>query len=421
MAAVPPQPSPEIPEEAIAHRHNDRVARAPLRFFWMWVPLLLLLPGGVAFWAIATLVELPESPRCWNLSSPQTEPSVQMYCADLAARKQTPADLRRAILIVASIPSTHPLRQEGDRLTTEWTQDILRLGEGAFQEGQLDRAIEIANQVPVEAKTRAVATQQIQTWERIWAQAEDLYAKATAAIDQGNWYETLTLGRDLLQLGNRYWATTRYQELMRSLQAAKEDKKRSPNREKQFARMQEPGSVEDLIARWEREQDLADAARLSRAAELAASGEVEQLKAAVDEARQILYGTPRYEQAQALITTWQQQVELIEDRPYLERAVQLANQGDITSLRAAINEAGQIGWGRALYDEARDNIEQWRGQVYELQLEAQDAALQTVPVGDRALGLPPLPPVRPSLPTPAPAISPLYSIPATPSASPSPP
>jgi hypothetical protein len=56
-------------------------------------------------------------------------------------------------------------------------------------------------------------------------------------------------------------------------------------------------------------------------------------------------------------------VETIEDRPYLERAEQIAVNEDIASLQKAITEASQIPYGRALYPAAQKKIRLWRAKI----------------------------------------------------------
>ena len=51
---------------------------------------------------------------------------------------------------------------------------------------------------------------------------------------------------------------------------------------------------------------------------------------------------PRASEARQEMGRWRTQVETIEDRPYLDRAQQIAVLEDVNSLQAAIAEASQI-------------------------------------------------------------------------------
>lgn len=370
MALIPPQssyPSSEDSEPAAW-------VEAPLRRRWGWVKWLgvsglLVLPVGVSIWAFGTLVQLPALPKCFNARHAQ--PADQIFCAEQLASKQESEDLRRAMLLAHQVSADHPLRKESDRLIQIWSTEILRRGELAFQAGNLQEAVDLAMQIPSNLPTSAMARKQIQEWEAIWSQGEDLYRQAEAHIDNQEWFQVLAVGRQLWQLENDFWATTRYQQLMRSLQTAREE-----NKDKKFTRSnfnRQPETVDEFIAQWEQQQDREDAARLQQAQQLAQAGNVEDLRMAVAAAQQVLYGTARYEQAQTAIAQWRQQIETIEDRPYLDRAQQLASEGN---LQAAINEASNVGWGRALYGDARDRMADWRDRIYAQQLQQQTLDLE---------------------------------------------
>ena len=60
-----------------------------------------------------------------------------------------------------------------------------------------------------------------------------------------------------------------------------------------------------------------------------------------------------YDDAQSAVKGWIAEIQIMEDRPLLIRAENLAAQG---SLSAAIDIAAQIGPDRALYAEARTSI-----------------------------------------------------------------
>ncbi|MDJ0796028.1 MAG: chromosome segregation ATPase [Calothrix sp. MO_167.B12] len=123
--------------------------------------------------------------------------------------------------------------------------------------------------------------------------------------------------------------------------------------------------AQQLIARWQLE--IEDVARLDKARLLASQGTVGDLSAAIAEARLIPVNNPRSREAKTEIGRWVAQIQTIEDRPYLQRAEEIALLGDANSLQAAITEASQIRRGRALYRDARRQIATWRGQIQKIQ------------------------------------------------------
>lgn len=112
-----------------------------------------------------------------------------------------------------------------------------------------------------------------------------------------------------------------------------------------------------LIADWQvRRQRLEDRPTLVLARSLAQPGTIAALQAASAQAGQIQLGRPLRLEAQTLIAEWRQEIEEIQDRPLLESAAALAQQGE---LRAAIVEAAKVSPQRALYPRAQQLIKDY--------------------------------------------------------------
>ncbi|HEY9639778.1 MAG TPA: hypothetical protein V6C57_04805 [Coleofasciculaceae cyanobacterium] len=335
------------------------------------LPTMLLAPAGLGLWAVTQLSGLPALPQCLTASW-SDDYSARLYCAKTAADRHTVKDLQNALEWVSQIPQDNPLRPEADRLIRQWSQEVLDLGEAAYQDGKLEEAVETAEKIPNDPRVRPQADERIQHWQDTWKQAEDLYEEAQTKLNDKDWFGVLAAARRLLPLGNRYWATTQHQELMRQLQVAKDqDQKQKPTAQ---TKPQKPAPV-SFLSQLKQGQS-ADARRsLNQARSLASQGDVAGLQAAIDAAQQVVFGTDSYDEAQQAISNWRQQLELAEDRPYLDRAIALASKGDEDSLQAAIGEANQISWGRALYSEASHHIDQWRDRVFQLQAAARQRQL----------------------------------------------
>ncbi|MBF1990358.1 chromosome segregation ATPase [Fischerella thermalis] len=123
--------------------------------------------------------------------------------------------------------------------------------------------------------------------------------------------------------------------------------------------------AQQLIARWQLE--IEDVSKLEKARTLASQGTINDLTAAIAQAQQIPNSNPRAEEAREEINGWVAQVQTIEDRPYLERAEEIALLEDINSLQAAITEARQIRRGRALYREAQRKIALWTAKIQRIE------------------------------------------------------
>lgn len=117
------------------------------------------------------------------------------------------------------------------------------------------------------------------------------------------------------------------------------------------------GEAQTLIAAWQGEiQVIEDRPLLDAAVALANQG---KLKEAIQEAQKIQTSRALHGRAQTLIQDWTTEIQVAEDRPILDRAKGLAYEGSLT---AAINLASQIAPGRALHPEARSAIAQWTAE-----------------------------------------------------------
>jgi hypothetical protein len=115
--------------------------------------------------------------------------------------------------------------------------------------------------------------------------------------------------------------------------------------------------AQTLIAEWQQEiQVIEDRPILDAAVALANQ---DKLKEAIAEAKKIQPDRALHERAQTLIQDWTATIQIAEDRPILDQAKDLAYGGSLT---AAINLAAQIAPGRALYPEARNAIALWKAE-----------------------------------------------------------
>jgi hypothetical protein len=134
--------------------------------------------------------------------------------------------------------------------------------------------------------------------------------------------------------------------------------------------------AQKLINRWEIEAE--DVEILNEANQIAKGGTIEDLEKAIATVSAISSFHPRYEEAQNQINQWNRQIQIIEDRPYLEKAQRLAQGSTLNSWQEAINQARLITSNRPLYPEAQKIIQQ---SVYKIQV------TEDRPVLDQAIRL----------------------------------
>lgn len=435
----------------------------------LWAFLLAFVPGTIGFMAMAILLKLPSAPNCPSIFWPLASASVRMHCAQVAASKETVKDLLQAIDLVKNLPQNHPLRTEIDRNIEDWSLNVLKLADESFQEGKLEEAIEIARKIPEDVSAFKLVEEQIDEWKLIWSKAEDIYKEAESEMREQRWQSAFMQSAKLLRLNNRFWASTKYEELNNSIIGAKEDGEKLARAESLsksknvdqilkaiklaqsigknsyiYQKAQEAipefglqilelaekkleqrdadeaiyiaqripsisgielettdfislaeaqrnawtGTIsgleaaivsaqqidssrpiyekaQKLIAGWQLE--IEDVSRLERARTLASQGSIGDLSAAIAEAKMIPENNPRAKEARKEINDWANQVQTIEDRPFLERAEELALFGDTSSLNAAIAEASKISRGRSLHREAQKKIAAWSRKVQRIE------------------------------------------------------
>lgn len=230
------------------------------------------------------------------------------------------SNLLEAIKLVQEVKTASPLYSKAQKLVAEFGQEMLNLAQSTLDQRQYDQAIAIVEQIPDKAGLQAevrdfrlLAEAQAQAWG---GTTDDIEAAIVRAQK---------IGRD------------------RPLYS----------------------DAQQYIAYWQLE--IQDVQRLGTAQQIAQGGTVADLRAAIAEAQLIPFSNPRGNEAQEQIKGWSTTIETVEDRPYLDRAEQLASRGDMASLQAAIDEVNRIGDDRALSDEAENRIAAWQGDIQRIQ------------------------------------------------------
>ncbi len=407
----PPQDwaTSEVPLPPPSNEPRERRRRFA-KTWQFWAALIVLISGGVGFTAVALLLKLPAVPNCPATFWPTASASMRLYCAQVAANKQTAQNLLEAIALVDSLPKDHPLRPEIDRHIEEWSLDILKIGDEKFEAGQLSEAIAIARRIPASVSAYKLVEQHIEGWQTIWSKAEALYEKAEQELRQSNWNQAFREAVRLTYVDNKYWATTKYDELVNQIQLGREA---SAKLDKAY-QLSKSGTVADILAAikqaeqispssyaYKEAQDLiaecgnkllklaqnrlerrnwkgvleiannlpasvklpevkSDLIDLGNAMSRAQSGTIPDLEDAIATAQKLGTDRPLYDQGQQLINRWQREIE---DVGRLERARTFANSGLTDDLKTAIAEAQQIPSGNPRYQEARSQVGRWTRQV----------------------------------------------------------
>ena len=118
---------------------------------------------------------------------------------------------------------------------------------------------------------------------------------------------------------------------------------------------------QQLSDRWTLE--IEDVRHISQAKELARPGNISAYNAAILEINQIPRNNPRYSQAQQQVSQWRAEIQRIEDRPIINRAKELAQEGNSAAWRRAIAEISLISSSSPLYSEAQQNARTWKANI----------------------------------------------------------
>lgn len=468
-----------LSSEAVIHRRASRFKF--LKYWPIWGMVAVTLAGGVSFGSYRLLLHQPAKPNCAQVFWPFASGSLRVYCAQEKASKQTLEDLFAAIALVDALDTNHPLRPAINPLIEQWSTQALDLAEKAFHAGKLDRAIEYAQRIPAQTTAYKVVKERVEEWQQIWAEGEDIYNRAEAALNNEEWRKAYGIMIKLVQIDNRYWSGTQFDSMTEKIIVAQKDERKLVKAKRLMRRggldnlSESLGLVQELISDsvyrrsarktqntiarklltiaeyslerrnyhasmdalqlipqdtpvWTQAQDFTKIAQASASAwngtivnleeainqaskldinsplygkaqtlishwqqEItniqllqtaqmkAQTGDIGDLSSAVAQAQQISSQSDRWQEAQQEIDQWQSQIQFREDQPILDRADQLALQGNPAALQAAIQEAQRIQPGRALYDEAQLRISDWQYQLQPPESTPLDEPLQTVP------------------------------------------
>lgn len=306
---------------------------------------------------------------------------------DVALQRWQVGDRAGAIELASAVPPSPHLAGAAQELLSlshgqQMAQQAAPAGTGLSPRYghlfQLMGAIGAINQLPVNSPYAAADLSSVEDWSK---QLEDLrrltFSDMVARLGQRSTYEWAMHQAQQVELGRprRVQGQTLIAQWQSNIQRI-EDRPillaaRSLARPGTIPALEsaiaKAGEVEQgralriegqtLIAEWQREiQAIEDRPIIEAAVALANQG---KLPEAIAEARKIEPDRALYSRAQGLVQEWTTTIQIAEDKPILDEAKDLAYDGSLT---AAINLASQIGAGRALYGEARTAIALWKAE-----------------------------------------------------------
>ncbi|MEM8504796.1 MAG: chromosome segregation ATPase [Cyanobacteria bacterium P01_D01_bin.1] len=446
---------------------------AGMRWLRSWPTVMLVIfafLGTVGTTAVFSLFRTPGTPNCRTIFWPTASAALRLQCAETYAENGDVKSLLAAISLVDQLPEDHPLRRDVINTRIEdWANLLLDLAERAFEEGDIEGAIDNARKIPSRTAAAEVVEDRIIRWKKIWEEGANIFDTAMNRLKEKNFQSAFTLSVALLDVDNEYWASEKYSELTKSISTAREDSRklskalasaragtlkgfvsaleqleeineesvfyteargerediankmllvgerllaerqlsaaramlnaipRDTGLEEEIADFQifaaayqqawtgsiggleeainqmrrlgrnrpSYGKAQRLVAQWQ--QEIREIAILTQARERADRGSTTDLTAAIAIANQVSRNSPQWEATEKQIGEWRSRVETVQDRPILERAAQLAAGGSPDNLRAAIQEARKISTERTLGDEAAERIATWRNRIQRIE------------------------------------------------------
>ncbi|NCJ06196.1 hypothetical protein GS597_06620 [Synechococcales cyanobacterium C] len=204
-SAIEPQQIPETPDVQSAESQP-----APKQRWFQRVTgrggawLLPLALSGVTGWAALQWVAgLPPLPECQN--PVQLTDASRLYCADRSAQSGESDDLIAALALVSDWGESHPLHGQTQRLMDGWSQSLLGNARAEVESGNLESAIELAEQVPEGSSFYPEAQEFIQDWQQNWDKGADIVQAGRDAIAAQDWGTAHTHVRELVELGSDHW------------------------------------------------------------------------------------------------------------------------------------------------------------------------------------------------------------------------
>ncbi|MGB3202507.1 MAG: hypothetical protein WBA99_16495 [Nodosilinea sp.] len=233
--------------------------------------------------------------------------------------------LGAALRTASQIDEDTYTRQQAQPYLDRWSDLLLQLGQDKWYASDLTAAIALGRSAALNPSRAKVAQ------ELIWISQARQMAQRSLTTWRTAPDQLVTLYRAML-LANRLPADSPYYP-----------------------------QAQSSVATWR--THLSELTRLQVAQAAGQVRDIDAIKVAIDQAAKVPMGHPRRVQAQTLVAHWRQEVERLEDRPYLVKAHALARAQTFDGLQAAIQAASVITLPRALRSEAQGWIYIWTNDL----------------------------------------------------------
>ncbi|MBE9140623.1 hypothetical protein IQ254_26055, partial [Nodosilinea sp. LEGE 07088] len=237
--------------------------------------------------------------------------------------------LKTALRTASQIDDSTYARKHAQPYLNRWSDLLLQLGLNKWYTSDLDTAIALGRSAALNPSRAQVAQ------ELMWLSQSRQLAQQSLMTWRTSPDQVVTLYQAMV-LANRISADSPYYP-----------------------------QAQSSVATWR--SHLGDLARFQTAQAVGQVRTMGALKTAIDQAAEVPVGHPRRVQAQTMVAHWRQEIERLEDRPYLVKAHQMTKTGTIEGLQAAIQVASGVTLQRALRPEAQGWIYIWTKEIQTLE------------------------------------------------------
>ena len=351
------------------------------------------LAGVVTLFAYWTLTRVPPSTNCSAMPSLVSDRQV-LQCAQEAAQSGELSALLSGLTLLGEWTDEDPLYDEAQAWLQKWSESVLAIAHQQSKAGYVQRAIELVVQIPESSPTYAAAQAVLTDWRQAGDQIEVITADVHEAMKQQDWALASEQIAALNALSNAPGRSQRVTVLLQQLADEKQGRR-----------------------------------QIAKARKLAQTGDLQQLRAAVEQMGQINPETDAWADIQTELNQWgetlfdigaaqwgqgnseealgiAEQIVFIQSVSQEARHLMRLSQADILVIAAtdslhpspihlfnlmeAVAAVRQISPDSQFYSQAQGNLQNWQRQLQDiahLQIAQLSASLGAPTSFNLAIGL----------------------------------
>lgn len=191
------------PVRAKASAQVSEWMQKPWSWSLIWLAALGVL-GGMGTAAMLWLVTLPPQIDCRDTSKLSLDME-RLYCAQEAAQSGEIAKLIAGIDMLKQWQPDHPLYREAQRLIEDWSGQVLTIATRRVERGDLKGAEAAISHLPQTTPVYAEAHKSLARWRKYSKTASGIYAKAQSAMKQKDWKTVSEQIVFLAEFERDYW------------------------------------------------------------------------------------------------------------------------------------------------------------------------------------------------------------------------